>query len=95
VNDDIKKMWPDAELLGKDRPDKLGMKFDQDKPRTDLLDPLALEGLSAVLAFGAKKYAANNWRGGLSYSRLIGAALRHTFAILRGEDIDPESGLPH
>ncbi len=38
---------------------------------------------------------AHNWRGGITYSRLIGAALRHIFAILRGEDLDPESGLPH
>lgn len=72
-----------------------GIKYDQDKPRVDLLDPLALEGLAAVLGFGAKKYAAHNWRGGISYSRLLGAALRHLFALLRGEDIDPESGLPH
>jgi hypothetical protein len=72
-----------------------GVKFDQDKPRMDLLDPLALEGLAAVLTFGAKKYAAHNWRGGISYSRLFGALLRHTFAILRGEYIDSESGLPH
>jgi hypothetical protein len=60
-----------------------------------LLDPLALEGIARVLDFGAKKYAAHNWRGGLSYSRLLGATLRHTFAILRGENEDPESGLPH
>lgn len=72
-----------------------GVKFDQDKPRMELLDQQALEGLAKVLTFGAKKYAAHNWRGGLTYSRLLGAALRHTFAILRGEDIDPESGLPH
>lgn len=74
---------------------QVGTKYDQDKPRMDLLDPLALEGLAAVLTFGAKKYAAHNWRGGLSYSRLIAALLRHTFAILRGERIDPESNLPH
>lgn len=72
-----------------------GVKFDQDKPRMDLLDADALEGLAKVLTFGAKKYAAHNWRGGLSYSRLLAALLRHTFAILRGERIDPESGLPH
>lgn len=72
-----------------------GLKFDTDKPRVDLLDPLALESLAKVLTFGAKKYAAHNWRGGISFSRLIGAALRHTFAILKGEDNDPESGLPH
>ena len=72
-----------------------GTKHDNDKPRVDLLDPLALEGLAAVLAFGARKYAAHNWRGGISYCRLIAALLRHTFALIRGEDIDAESGLPH
>lgn len=72
-----------------------GTKYDQGKDPLELLDPLALEGLSKVLAFGAKKYAPHNWRGGISYSRLIGALLRHTFAILRGERNDPESGLPH
>lgn len=72
-----------------------GTKYDAGKLPLDLLDPLALEGLAAVLAFGAKKYASHNWRGGISYSRLIAALLRHAFAILRGERIDPESGLPH
>jgi hypothetical protein len=72
-----------------------GLKHDQGKVPLDLLDPLALDGLGRVLQFGAQKYAAHNWRGGISYSRLIAAALRHTFAIMRGEDLDPESGLPH
>lgn len=72
-----------------------GIKHDQEKPRVDLLDADALEGLAKVLTFGANKYSAHNWRGGISYSRLIGAALRHLFAIMRGENTDPESGLPH
>jgi hypothetical protein len=72
-----------------------GRKDDQDKIPLDLLDPLALEGLAKVLQFGAKKYASHNWRGGISWSRLVAALLRHTFAILRGELTDPESGLPH
>jgi hypothetical protein len=72
-----------------------GLKYDQDKPRMDLLDPLALEGLARVLGFGAKKYASHNWRGGISYCRIVAAILRHTMAILRGEDTDPESNLPH
>jgi Domain of unknown function (DUF5664) len=78
-----------------DFPKNQGVKFDQDKPRMDLLDAKALEGLAKVLTFGANKYAANNWRGGLAYSRVIGALLRHISAIQRGEDVDPESGLPH
>lgn len=72
-----------------------GLKCDQGKPGMQLLDPLALEGLARVLDFGAKKYSAHNWRGGLSFTRIIGAVLRHTFALLRGEDTDSESGLPH
>ena len=72
-----------------------GVKHDAEKLPMDLLDPLALEGLAAVLQFGARKYASHNWRGGISYSRLFAALLRHTFAILRGQYIDEESGLPH
>jgi hypothetical protein len=72
-----------------------GTKFDQDKPRTDLLDPEFLLGVSQVLRFGAEKYAANNWRQGISFSRILGGILRHVFATMRGEDHDPESGLKH
>lgn len=72
-----------------------GIKYDSDKLPLDLLDPVALEGLAAVLKFGAAKYESHNWRNGISYTRLIAAMLRHTFAILRGELTDPESKLPH
>lgn len=74
---------------------KGGVKFDGDKPRMDLLDRYAIEQLAMVLGFGAKKYAAHNWRQGLAYSRLTAAALRHIHAFNDGEDLDPESGLPH
>jgi hypothetical protein len=72
-----------------------GVKFDQHKPRLDLLDAHAIEQLAAVLTFGAQKYDAHNWRKGILKSRLIAAALRHIFAYMRGEDNDPESGLSH
>lgn len=71
------------------------LKFDKEKARMDLIDPWALEGLAQVLTFGAQKYAANNWRKGFEYSRVISALMRHLSAIQRGEDVDPESGLPH
>lgn len=73
----------------------VAMKFDVEKPRMDLLDRKALDGLAKVLTFGANKYSANNWRGGFNYSRLTAAAMRHLLAVMDGEDIDPESGLPH
>jgi Domain of unknown function (DUF5664) len=72
-----------------------GVKDDSEKPRTDLLSPIAVLGVASVLGFGAKKYVAHNWRKGLAWSRLIGAVLRHTLAFMGGEDLDPESGLPH
>ena len=73
----------------------VGTKYDQDKPPMALLDPAFLEGVAGVLGFGANKYAANNWRAGIKYSRLVGAAYRHLGAINKGEDVDPESGLSH
>lgn len=72
-----------------------GTKLDQEKPRTELLSSAALIEIAKVLTFGAKKYDAHNWRGGLEQSRLIGAALRHLLAYNDGEDNDPETGLPH
>lgn len=73
-----------------------GLRFNKDKAyRPELLSPWAIEGLSAVLAFGAKKYASWNWAKGLSWSETLGSLLRHTLALMRGEELDPESGLPH
>lgn len=72
-----------------------GIKHDQDKPRTDLLPTTPLFAIAEVLGMGAEKYAPHNWRGGIEYSRLIGAALRHLLAYNDGEDKDPESGLSH
>ena len=77
--------------------DKLqaGTKYDKDKPPMALLDSDFLEEVARVLGFGAAKYASDNWRNGISYRRLISAAYRHLGAINKGEDIDPESNLPH
>ena len=74
---------------------QVAVKQDAHKSRVDLLDAEWLEGVGNVLKFGAQKYADHNWRKGFKWSRLIGAILRHTFAIMRGENTDPESGLPH
>lgn len=45
---------------------------------------------------GALKYGRNNWRAaGIYYTVYIDAARRHLTAILEGEEVDPDSGLPH
>lgn len=75
--------------------EKTGVKHDQDKARLDLLSTPWLLGVGKVMGYGAKKYAAHNWRGGIVYSRLVAACLRHITAFNDGEDLDPETGLSH
>lgn len=72
-----------------------GTKYDQGKPPLALLSKIALLEVGRVLAHGAEKYAADNWRGGLGHRRLISAALRHILAWNEGEDLDEETGLSH
>lgn len=80
--------------ISKDSP-KTGVKFDAGKPPLALLSGAALTEVAKVLEFGAKKYAAHNWKGGFAWTRLASAALRHLFAWIGGEDKDPETGLSH
>lgn len=72
-----------------------GRKDDSGKIPLNLLSTEALLRIGEVLQFGAKKYAAHNWRKGLAYSRVVDAALRHLLSWNAGEDRDPESGLNH
>ena len=72
-----------------------GLRYDADKVRHDLLPAHAINELAKVLTFGAKKYAPNNWRKGMKWSRIIGPLKRHMNALERGEDYDPETGLLH
>lgn len=73
----------------------VAIKHDGEKVRIDLIPTVALEEIAKVLTFGAKKYDSWNWTKGFKWSRLIGAALRHLFAFMRGQDKDPETGLSH
>jgi len=72
-----------------------GLKHDLGKPMMELIDADFELDLARVLTNGANKYDAENWRKGIAFKRLIGAAKRHINAIERGEDIDPEWNLLH
>lgn len=76
-------------------PTGTALKFDSDKLPLHLLSTEAMNQTAAVLAFGAEKYAAHNWRKGFVWSRPLSAAMRHITAFNAGEDKDPESGLSH
>lgn len=53
------------------------------------------EECAAVFAYGRVKYAAWNWAKGFDWSVPMACAARHLLAIIRGETVDPESGLSH
>jgi hypothetical protein len=72
-----------------------GVKYDDAKAPLALLPPEALEEIAKVLAFGSRKYSAWNWTKGFKWSRLYSSTLRHLFAHMKGENIDPETGLSH
>lgn len=91
--DDSLSPWPQERSRLSESPN--GVKFDADKPMLDLISPRAEEGLGLVLTYGASKYRPHNWRKGLEWSRVVAALKRHLNAFERGEDLDPESGLPH
>lgn len=70
-------------------------RFDQGKPRMELVDLNILEAIAKVAAFGAKKYSDNNWRKGFPWLQPYASMMRHLKKWHDGEDIDPESGLFH
>lgn len=72
-----------------------GARYNAGKPAMDLVPLVALEDCAAVFDYGRKKYAEWNWAKGMDWSVPYACALRHLSAWHRGEDLDPESGLPH
>jgi hypothetical protein len=72
-----------------------GKRWNKGKPQWSLVHFPSLVMMVRVLEFGAQKYAADNWKSGLSVKQILESTIRHTAAMLDGEDIDPESGLPH
>lgn len=55
----------------------------------------AITGCAFVLMNGIAKYSRGNWRKGLKWTETIDSMDRHKLAFVSGEDLDPESGLPH
>lgn len=64
----------------------------------DYLEPVANEAIAKALMSGADKYGRRNFADPnttMLMSTYVGAFLRHTTALQRGELTDPDSGLPH
>ena len=64
-------------------------------PQLGAVDPRALMEIAKVAGYGCVKYERYNFLRGYEWSLSFDALCRHLFAFWGGEDIDPESGLPH
>ena len=69
--------------------------LDTGKPPISMIPRSALEAEAMVFAFGATKYARDNWRKGMKWSKLLDSTLRHIIAYADGEYFDEESKLSH
>lgn len=74
---------------------KFADRFNAGKLQWSMVDFKSLEDMVRVLEFGAKKYSRNNWKKGLKTTEIVDSMLRHIYAYLDGEDVDPESGINH
>ena len=84
-----------AEQLLRSKPQQ-GVKYDEDKLQWSLLPFRALKEVVAVLGFGAKKYAPDNWqRVPEARTRYVDAAFRHLTDWQLKERLDGETGKSH
>lgn len=89
-------VWESPEyVVHHNKPQSGGTKFDNGKPRMDLIPALAEEEEAYVWGFGAQKYGDENWKQGIKFRRIVGAIQRHLNAIKKGEWMDPEHGHQH
>lgn len=70
-------------------------RFNAGKPTLELIPMIGLIDAARVFDYGRQKYAEWNWAKGMPWSAVLGSLLRHLEALQRGEEYDPESGLPH
>lgn len=78
-----------------DKPPDQQAKADAGKPRPTLVPVSLIEAVTAVRMYGNEKYHdPENWRQ-VEPQRYQDALYRHWLSYLKGEQCDPESGLPH
>lgn len=72
-----------------------GARFNDGKSEYHQFPLEAIEGAVRVLMYGAKKYAPGNYLKGMRWTVVFDSLVRHLAKWQRGEELDPESGLPH
>ncbi len=75
--------------------DNKGLRYDDNKPRYDLIPPEAMDELALLYTIGAKKYAERNWERGMNWGKVFGSLMRHAWKWMRGQEYDEETGVHH
>lgn len=75
--------------------DKTGGEKGSKIQRYDLIPMEPLRLLAELYGKGAEKYAERNWERGYNWSLSFAALQRHVCQFWAGEDVDPETGVPH
>lgn len=72
-------------------------KDDNGKPDLSLLPGSAMGEISKAFMYGESRYGRYNFKshGGMEWTRLIAAIMRHVSAFNDGEDLASDSGLNH
>jgi uncharacterized protein YuzB (UPF0349 family) len=94
IKDEIEKEVDDFTQALIDR-DKQALRYNQGKVQWSLVDYKSIEPMVRVLEYGCLKYSKDNWKKGMPASQIIESMLRHTYKLLEGELVDPESGIEH
>ena len=91
-----KEIIPIKHKLFKDESEQPTNKYDNGKPRLDLVPPAIIEAVGEVRTYGIKKYGdSESWKT-VEPERYRAAMMRHLCAYLRDpESIDEESGINH
>lgn len=71
-----------------------GRKASNDE-RYDLIPAEPLRLLAKLYGVGSKKYESRNWERGYDFGLSFAALNRHLWQWWNGQDLDPETGVPH
>lgn len=74
----------------------IALTYDDGKPPLANVPVAGIRAVARVQAYGHRKYGDfNNFRKGMEVSRNLSCAIRHIYAYMDGEDLDPESNESH
>lgn len=75
--------------------DNGALRYNEGKPRFDLIPPEAMIALAEHFRRGAIKYEDRNWERGMDWCKCFASLERHAWAWMNGEDFDVETRTHH